>query len=692
MAGPDLERLALILSKRQDATGVASYDFGTGYFVAPHLVLTASHVVPENAVEVRVRVEASGESHYADTADGAVKPAWRDTLLDVVLLRVSPGLHSAEPVAWLEALPQSDLPWRSTGYPDAASQIVDQHTEFKTSAMKGEIYSQGGKGQGQPELELTVDNPAETQSWRGISGAPVFVEDKIAGIILQVPRDFTGGRLHALPAPILLAVAAFRLALEPPWLDWPTDQRWMLVVKSTTGAKELEDRTTAALKTFNSRFLAVTGGPPFREQPVVAPILDAIESPGRWLELVRAMCVAPVLLADVTDFEPGVMLALGVRAVVRRAVTLTSTGKRYSTNELLTLPFNIQEAKLTVHGGQFKPKDPDNPVTVISEAIKDGLLESQFHPRYLDLPAYDAVRCPPDTAVGLQAARESVLVLCPFQPAYADNWTAVSDCLGTYYAPKPPVRMLDLGSPRLVGQALYEYIRWAGACVADWTFWRANVFFEMGVRLACSNAGCVGMIDEEKMDSPQNEQKKRLLKMFAPAKYRCDSPDVALKPQFDEHERRIAGRSLATPLELLPHDATYQVATEFFDWAQDNTTALPHQLLKASVQDNVGKDPQRAGVRPVLFSSNPAFGKHVRTSMQERWIAAWYYLKERYPNEINAHTVLRKELKDVAENVQSSIPPDTKDDHLQKLLQDVSDFVDDYEDNPSGGDDGNSPG
>jgi hypothetical protein len=698
MAGPDRQRLVLILSKRQDAKGNASYEFGTGYFVSPQLVLTASHVVPEDAVEVRMRVEKSGDSHYAETADGRVRPAWRDTRLDMVLLKVLPGISLTERVEWMEELPQSDLPWASTGYPDAATQVVDQHTQFTTSGMKGEIYSQGGGGQGQRELELTVENPADAESWRGISGAPVFVEDKsagimrIAGIIRQVPRDYKGGRLRALPSAVLLASASFRHALEPQWLTWPMDQPWMLVLKSSKGTKELEDRTAAALKTFNSRFLAVTGGQPFREQPVVAPILEALESPGRWLQLVRALCAAPVVLADVTDFEPGLMLALGVRAVVRRAITLTSTGKRYGANELLTLPFNIQEAKLTFHGGQFQAKDPDNPITVISQAMKDGLLESQLHPRYLDLPAFDAVRCPPDTTVGLQAARESVLVLCAFQKDYAQNWLAISDWLGTYYAPKPPVRMLDLSSPRLVGQALYEYIRWAGTCVVDWTLWRANVFFEMGVRLACSTAGGISIIDKEKADTGHDEQQKRLIKMFAPAEYQRDSPDASLKTHFDEHELRVSGKALASTLAVLPHDATYQAATEFFDWKQDNTAALPHQLLRASVKDTIGKDPQRAGVPPVLFSSNPAFAENFRTSMQERWIAAWYYLRERYPNEIKAATILRKEMKDVAENVLLWIPTDTKDKSLEKLLNEVLDFVDDYEKSPSGGTGGNSVG
>ena len=46
--------------------------------------------------------------------------------------------------------------------------------------------------------------------------------------------------------------------------------------------------------------------------------------------------------------------------------------------------------------------------------------------------------------------------------------------------------MLDLRSPRLVGQALYEQVRWSSWCLVDLTEWRPNVFFELGVRLACS--------------------------------------------------------------------------------------------------------------------------------------------------------------------------------------------------------------
>ena len=57
-----------------------------------------------------------------------------------------------------------------------------------------------------------------------------------------------------------------------------------------------------------------------------------------------------------------------------------------------------------------------------------------------------------------------------------------------------PLRTLDLQSPRLVGQALYEQVRWSSWCVVDWTEWRPNVFFELGVRLACSERDPLSII------------------------------------------------------------------------------------------------------------------------------------------------------------------------------------------------------
>jgi hypothetical protein len=148
------------------------------------------------------------------------------------------------------------------------------------------------------------------QSWRGISGAPVFVDNQLAGIIIQVPDDFKGGRLRGIRAPTLLANASFREAIEPRWLRWTQDQSWVLVIKSEQPAVDLPPKVAGAIRKFNDQYLVLTGGRAFSPQPVVVAIEDALASPGRWLQLIRALCAAPVMIADVTQFQPAVMLAL----------------------------------------------------------------------------------------------------------------------------------------------------------------------------------------------------------------------------------------------------------------------------------------------------------------------------------------------------------------------------------------------
>jgi hypothetical protein len=229
MDGLDTSRLVLILSKEPRQ---AAWRFGTGYFLTETSILTASHVIPEFATEVVARVEATGGRHKAQIVDGKVSVIWRDPLLDVVLFDVAPGIAKPEVVQWMEAMPRNDAQWRSTGYPRAATESDGTFERFTTAGLAGKLYSQGGGGQSGSELDLGVEDGAVPQSWRGISGAPVFVDNQLAGIIIQVPDDFKGGRLRGIRAPTLLANASFREAIEPRWLRWPQDQSWVLVIKS----------------------------------------------------------------------------------------------------------------------------------------------------------------------------------------------------------------------------------------------------------------------------------------------------------------------------------------------------------------------------------------------------------------------------------------------------------------------------
>ena len=70
-------------------------------------------------------------------------------------------------------------------------------------------------------------------------------------------------------------------------------------------------------------------------------------------------------------------------------------------------------------------------------------------------------------------------MLCPFNDTYDTFFTnTLGSIISGNTGDLAPERMMDLRSPRLVGQALYERIRWSTRCLVDWTYWRANVLFE----------------------------------------------------------------------------------------------------------------------------------------------------------------------------------------------------------------------
>lgn len=692
MADLDFRRLALVTCTLADGVTLS---VGTGYLISADLLLTASHVVPADpgVAQVRVRIEADGVWH-----DALATAAWRDADLDAVLIRLCAALPGVDPVEWAEEALVANAPWQSLGFPKAGVVEKDGQSSWKTVGLGGTLYAGGGGGQGRKQLDLGVADAPPPELWGGASGAPVIVGGRLAGLVKQVPPNFRGDRLIGVPATALLQSPGFRIAIGEPWLapdSLPKAEAWVLVVLSEAEDTALGRCVDVTLQNDRDAIRQIVH-PSFELQSVKVGIADAMRSPAHWLCLVRALCLAPIAVFDATDFEPAVMLALGVRAVVRRGVTITSTARTLSAEALGQLPFNIKETKLVHHGDAYDLGDERHPHKAIAAAIKKGWQESRTQPRYLDLPAYDGVRCAyPASSHDDIGAVERILMLCPFSEGYARNWRALSYALAQHYARRRPARMLDLASPRLVGQALYEGIRWSRTCVIDWTGWRANVFFEFGARLACAPVGPVCLIDAADPAAGVADplpQKRRLLEMWRPTVYRIspdDNPRVtaenrrALEAAFDVHDAIAADRAPAVPLTALPHDATYRTCRESFEWAQEGITIEPHELLRHSVVDPFGPDPQQAGVQPILYAAdNASFSAALEFSIRERWVAAWYYLANRYPQEQwAADPELRKKVRDLANDVlQFGARKDESDPHLKALrdtLYDVIDHLDD---------------
>lgn len=692
MPNIDERRLGLVSCTLADG----SASVGTGYMVTADLLLTASHVVPAEVgvANVRVRLLAQGTWH-----DAFATAAWRDVDLDAVLVRLCEALPDVASVAWAEEPIVADTEWQSAGFPRAGMIVEsDGRDSWKSVGLGGLLYAVGGGGQGQKGLDLGVAHAPPPELWGGASGAPVLVGGRLAGFIKQVPPNFQGTRLIGVPATSLLRSPSFRLALAEAWLEpgsLPKSDAWVLVVLSEADETGLGYCVDSTLENDRDAIRSIVHES-FALQSVKVSILDAMRSPAHWLKLVRALCLAPIAIFDATDFEPAVMLALGVRAVVRRGVTITSTARTLSPEQMSKLPFNVKETKLVHHGDAYELGDERHPYNAIATAIKKGWHESRSHLDYLDLPAYDGVRSAYPAASNKDiGAVERILMLCPFTESYAGNWRWLSNVLAKRYARRRPARMLDLASPRLVGQALYEGIRWSRTCVIDWSGWRANVFFEFGARLACSHIGPVCLIDADDAAAGGADllsQKRRLLDMWRPTAYHVpetDEPRLAaegrreLSPAFELHDAIAANRAPAVPLAAMPHDATYRTCSDTFEWVQERITIQPHEFLRRSVVDPLGPDPQHAGVQPILYATdNAGFSAALQVSVRERWVAAWYYLVNRYPREQWATDAeLREQVRTLANQVLQFGPrKDESDPHLRALRDVLYDVIDELDD------------
>jgi hypothetical protein len=58
---------------------------------------------------------------------------------------------------------------------------------------------------------------------------------------------------------------------------------------------------------------------------------------------IAALSATDLAFIDVTGFEPGVMLLLGIRSVLRPGVTLMTTREKFEANDWSLLPFNLKE-------------------------------------------------------------------------------------------------------------------------------------------------------------------------------------------------------------------------------------------------------------------------------------------------------------------------------------------------------------
>lgn len=171
---------------------------GTGYRLGGERILTAAHVV-EGAETITVEHDSAEGAVLADEAE----VLWEDEDLDVAVLACP---SSPAPFTHLASGPLlSRSSWESRGCARAGlpgASVADSMVSLAGKAAATAAH--------QDRFEVEVEAPPEkVEDWSGISGAPVFVDGRIQGVLRAAPKSFVGRRLHATPIHRLMAIDGF---------------------------------------------------------------------------------------------------------------------------------------------------------------------------------------------------------------------------------------------------------------------------------------------------------------------------------------------------------------------------------------------------------------------------------------------------------------------------------------------------
>ena len=188
-------------------------------------------------------------------------------------------------------------------------------------------------------------------------------------------------------------------------------------------------------------------------------VLDAYDS-ARSLELASRLVIeADLALFDVTGFEPGIMLLLGIRAATRRGVTLVSHGNGWRAGGPLNRPFNLSDLALASHTPPPGGSGPDRRKEDIAKRAATGFDLLVSRPLYKDMPVYDALRVlgPRADARRTIPLEDEILVLCSYDTAFYPNWQHLQGQLQQALADANilgdddmVVRLQDVADPQLV--------------------------------------------------------------------------------------------------------------------------------------------------------------------------------------------------------------------------------------------------
>jgi tetratricopeptide (TPR) repeat protein len=187
---------------------------GSGCLIAPRLVLTSAHVVPEPGGEEVSFFTATDEHVYTGRVVWRGTPHGRD---DAALVEITDPVWPAQPVRMQWGRLVTDrpgTPCRTWGYPNLV-QREGRHVE--TAQLLGTINPGTRMIGDRYAMDITSHPPywdEKGSPWGGLSGAALMCEDLLMGVVATDPVHRGHAALEAVPAYVLHHDPTFRTVLD----------------------------------------------------------------------------------------------------------------------------------------------------------------------------------------------------------------------------------------------------------------------------------------------------------------------------------------------------------------------------------------------------------------------------------------------------------------------------------------------
>lgn len=235
---------------------------GTGTLIAPHRILTAAHVVQDEHGQVKPNL---GVMFRGTTAPIPASLQWSGGKNpDVAVLSFDGEAQRKPHLPALVALSPNEIPtstpWEAQGYP----RVRDEHASTRLEKVRGQTCSYR-----KTEARIDLDVATACEVFKGLSGGPVVVNDRIVGVVRAVPQNWEGKRLEATPVGAFLDLPAFREALGLGKLDKDYAERVPKLVDQVARLLSKSDHTI----TFLANHFSITCAPGEGAQAVASKLV-----------------------------------------------------------------------------------------------------------------------------------------------------------------------------------------------------------------------------------------------------------------------------------------------------------------------------------------------------------------------------------------------------------------------------------